>query len=95
MSAKMAWLLLVPIKEIFYFGNLISKDLESRMLIETVKISLNSSEALDATPRLFISVSFLLQDTNYSLDQMMGLPKFGKLRRAVNFHLISLMKNSW
>ena len=94
MSAKMAWLRLVLIKDIFFFGNLKSKDLESRTLIETVKISQNSLDAINATPRLFIFVSFLLQDTNYSLDQMMGSLKFGKLRRVVYFHLISLMKNS-
>jgi hypothetical protein len=52
-------------------------------------------EALNAILRLFISASFLLQGTSSSLDQMMGLPKFGKLKRAVNFRQISLMKNSW
>jgi hypothetical protein len=91
----MDWLQQVPIKEIFNFGNLTSKDLESQMLIETLKISQNSLELLNATLKLFISVSFLLQDTSSSLDQMMELLKFGKLRRAANFLLISLMKNSW
>lgn len=95
MWAKMDWLRLGPIKEIFYFGSLILKVLESLMLIETHKISQNSLEPLNAIQRLFIFASFLLQDTSSSLDQMMELLKFGKLRKAANFNLISLMKNSW
>jgi len=91
----MDWLQPVPIKEIFFYGNLILKVLESLMLTETLRISQNLLELLNATQRLCISASFLLQDTNSSQDQMMGLLKFGKLRRAANFRPISLTKNFW
>ncbi len=84
----------VPTKEIYFCGNWISKDLESQMLKGMPRISANFQEVLDATPRLYISVSFLHLDTNYFVDPMMEQPRFGESRKVVKFLLIYPMKIS-